>query len=111
MNRPELRDIFRMPEDVFRKEIMPLARETYRTADNTLYGMAMLGYSNICRNQCLYCGMRAGQKIPRFRLPAEDIINSARAAKESGFTRIFLISGEDPGYGYEHLLQVVEGIH
>ena len=111
MTREEIRQILRMPEEDFRREVMPLARETYRNADNQLYGMSMLGYSNICRNQCLYCGMRAGQKIPRFRLPVEEIVGSARAAKDSGFSRIFLISGEDPGYGYEHLLQVVEGIH
>ena len=111
MNREEIRQILRMPEEDFRREVMPLARETYRKAGNQLYGMSMLGYSNICRNQCLYCGMRAGQKIPRFRLPVEEIVGSALAAKDSGFSRIFLISGEDPGYGYEHLLQVVEGIH
>ena len=111
MTKEEIREILRMPEKQFREEIMPAAREVYREKDNTLYGMALLGYSNICRNQCLYCGMRAGQKITRFRLSVEDILDSARIAKESGFSRIFLISGEDPGYGYEHLLQAVEGIH
>ncbi|MBQ1367076.1 MAG: radical SAM protein [Firmicutes bacterium] len=111
MDRKEMIEILRMPEDLFRNEVMPVARAAYKEADNTLYGTAMLGYSNICRSQCLYCGMRAGSKIPRFRLSEEDVIASAKLAKESGFSRIFLISGEDPGYGYEHLLRIVDGIH
>ncbi|MEG2204857.1 MAG: hypothetical protein RRY21_06830, partial [Oscillospiraceae bacterium] len=35
----------------------------------------------------------------------------ARAASELGFRRIFLISGEDPKYGFDRLLSIVSGAH
>lgn len=110
MDREQIRKILEMPDEAFREQTMPMAREAKHAADNTLYAAAMLGYSNICKNQCLYCGMRASNRIPRFRLEREDVIESVRMAHDIGFGRIFLITGEDPKHHYEDLLYMVEKI-
>lgn len=60
---------------------------------------AMLAYTNICKNQCLYCGMRAGNKIPRYRMSPEEILPLAQRAREDGLGRMFLLAGEDQNYG------------
>lgn len=111
LSRQEILEILRMPEEEYRQTIMAKARQVYREADNTLYAAAMMGYSNICRSQCLYCGMRASHQIPRYRMEVNDVIESFRLAKENGLKRAFLISGEDPGYGFDKLVQMVEAIH
>ena len=107
MTKQEILNILNMPEETFRKEIMPLAYEAYQKANGKLLATPMLGYSNICKNQCLYCGMRAANKIPRYRFSPEQIIETVRMAHDSGYSRIFLISGEDPKYGFENLLEIV----
>lgn len=108
----DILEILRMPEDVFMTQVTPLARKTYLdTYGKTLRVTSMMGYSNICRNHCLYCGMSASNpKIPRFRTPPEDVISLCSQAADNGFGRAFLISGEDPLYGFENILSIVEAL-
>lgn len=107
MTRKEILEILTMPEDHFRSEIMPEAFRALTQQRGTLLASAMLGYSNVCKNQCLYCGMRAGNQVPRYRISPEDAVATAKLAYAQGYRRIFLISGEDPKYGYENLLIMV----
>lgn len=107
MTRNEILEILNMPEKNFRREIMPQAYDAFLAQRGALLATPMLGYSNVCKNQCLYCGMRAANKIPRYRIAPADAIATVKMARESGYGRIFLISGEDPKYGYENLLMMV----
>ena len=110
-NRSELIELLTMPYDRFCADIMPRAKEVYRQArGDELVASAMLGYSNVCKNNCLYCGMRAKSDVKRYRIGADDVIQSAKTAKGMGFSRLFLISGEDLGYGYENLLQIIRSV-
>ncbi len=110
--RAQMLEVLNMPEDVFCRDVVPAAQKAMEeTLGKRLRVTAMMGYSNICKNQCLYCGMRAGHTgIPRYRIDAEDVIRAGTAAAGAGFGRIFLISGEDPGYGFDHLLQIVAAL-
>ena len=113
ITKNEILDILKMPKQDFIAEmIMPAAKKAYLEAEgDRLLVTAILGYDNICKNQCLYCGMRAGNSLlPRYRMSPDDVIALARHANEQGFHRIFLISGEDPNYGFENLLRMVSGI-
>ncbi len=110
MDKNEILEILRMPEEEFRKSVMPKAFDAYREDGGALYAAAMLGYTNICKNSCLYCGMRAPNRIPRYRLDKEDILGTARLARDKGFTRMFLIAGEDPGFGVDKLAETVSGL-
>ena len=77
MTKTELIEALTIPYTEFQRAFVPRAREIVREKGNRLYAMAMLGYTNVCKNQCLYCGMRAGNKIPRYRIPPEDIVAAA----------------------------------
>lgn len=111
--KQEVLEALLLPEEEFNEQFVRPARETLATAkNNTLSVRAMLGYSNICKNQCLYCGMRAGMKLPnRYRFSPQEVAESARRAAEMGMRRIFLVSGEDPGYTFDDLLLMVRLIH
>lgn len=107
-SRSEILEVLRMPAEDYRREIMPAARQAHQIHNGGgLTAAGMIGYSNICRSRCLYCGMRAGSVIPRYRLPADDVIAAARTVSELGLPRLFLISGEDPGYPFADLLKIV----
>ena len=107
--RQEVLEMLNMPEESFRREILPLADAARQAAfGNRIRVMAMMGYTNICKNRCLYCGMRAGNAaLPRYRVLPEQVLEMARQAAESGYGRLFLIAGEDPKYPFDQLLRVV----
>lgn len=90
---------------------MERARRIHREHNGgALTASAMLGYDNVCKNQCLYCGMRAGNReIQRYRIPPAEVLQLADNAREMSLTRLFLVAGEDPGYGFDNLLSLVRG--
>ncbi|MGN1002694.1 MAG: radical SAM protein [Oscillospiraceae bacterium] len=109
--KQEIVELLTMPWETFQRTVVPAAKQTYIDhRNNELVSSGMLGFSNICKNRCLYCGMRAGSPVERYRIKAEDVIASARTAREMGFGRMFVISGEDLGYGYDNILEIIRGI-
>ena len=72
---------------------------------------ALIEFSNICRNNCLYCGIRAGNaNIKRYRLTADEILSLAKSAKEMGLHTIVLQSAEDLEYKTSDLCRIIESI-
>ena len=58
----------------------------------------LIEFSNICRQNCMYCGLRRDNgKLERYRLDAEEILSLAEKAKGYGYQTVVLQSGED-GY-------------
>ncbi len=111
-SREEILEILRMPDDRFRETIMPEAEKTAEQVfQQTLRVTSMMGYTNICRNNCLYCGMRAGNpSLPRYRTPPEQVTASFLKAADIGYGRAFLIAGEDPLYGFDNLLSIIAAL-
>lgn len=107
--KQEILEVLRMPFEEYRHTVMAEAARIHREENgNILTATAMLGYDNICKNQCLYCGMRAGNSaVKRYRLDQEEVIRWIGVAQAKGFGRLFLVSGEDPKYGFDHLLAIV----
>ncbi len=104
----EIIELLSMPFDEFSSEWMKKAKSLHRENGNKLVATAMLGFSNVCKNHCLYCGMSADNcKIKRYRVPSEDIISMAEMASSQGMKRLFLISGEDPHYSFSELLDAI----
>lgn len=55
----------------------------------------LIEFSNICRRNCRYCGLRVQNKsVKRYRLELDQILAAARSAKEAGVDTIVLQSGE-----------------
>lgn len=110
--KQEILEILKMDDAEYLSTIQPMAEKTYQEQDGRIIVRSMLGYSNRCKNRCLYCGMRAPNKeVHRYWTPVEDIINYARLAHEHGFTRIFLVSGEDRKYSVDDITHYISEIH
>ena len=72
---------------------------------------AIIEFSNICKRQCIYCGLnRDNEDLPRFRMSHEEIVATAREAVEAGYRTIVLQSGEDPRFTPEKLGEIIEDI-
>ena len=111
ISKKEILEVLKMPHLEYLGSVAPEAKRIHREVNgDRLTATAMLGYSNICKNQCLYCGMRApNNTLPRYRIEPDDVLGSLKAAYDLGFRRCFLISGEDPKYGFDRLVTMVLG--
>lgn len=89
-----------------------LFKEARNTADkyfgNKLYVRGLIEISNICKNNCLYCGIRkSNQNVKRYRLNESDILSAVKSGTELGFKTFVLQGGEDPYYTDDLLVNIL----
>ncbi|MBE7050899.1 MAG: [FeFe] hydrogenase H-cluster radical SAM maturase HydE [Ruminococcaceae bacterium] len=83
-------------------------REIY---SDKVYLRGLIEISSYCKNNCLYCGIRASNKnSKRFRLEKEEILSCARHGYETGFRTFVLQGGEDGFYDDDYLSDVVSSL-
>lgn len=79
---------------------------------NKVYFRGLIEFSNRCRKNCLYCGIRRDNvHVRRYSLTDEEILDAARFACENRYGSVVLQSGERGGDEYtkriEHLLKKI----
>lgn len=75
---------------------------------NKVYIRGLIEFTNYCRNDCLYCGIRrSNANAERFRLTKERILSCAAAGCELGFRTFVLQGGEDPYYTDERMVDII----
>ncbi len=78
---------------------------------NEVHLRGIIEFSNFCRCNCLYCGLRKENKVlPRYRMKPDEIVAIAKDAYQVGYKTIVLQSGEDPYYTKEVLSYVIRKI-
>ncbi|MBR6530143.1 MAG: [Clostridia bacterium] len=85
------------------------AREsTYR---NRVFLRALIEISNVCKNDCLYCGVRASNKnVCRFSLTDEEILSSCAEGYALGLRTFVLQGGEDARFTDKRLTSLITNI-
>ena len=74
-------------------------RVRHENVGDEIHLRALIEFSNICKRQCFYCGLRSPNKeVERYRLTKEEILLSAKKAVDLGYRTIVLQSGEDDNY-------------
>ncbi len=72
---------------------------------------ALIEFSNYCKRNCLYCGLRRDNRsLKRYRMSIEEIVGLAGEASELGFKTVVLQSGEDPWYTAEKIAEIIRRI-
>lgn len=78
---------------------------------NKVFSRGLIEISNYCRNNCYYCGIRAGNgNVSRYRLSKEEILECCRKGYEIGFRTFVLQGGEDSYYTDEMVCSIVSQI-
>lgn len=70
-----------------------------------------LEFSNNCRRNCFYCGLRRDNKtIGRYRMSEDEMVGEALKISETGIRTIILQSGEDPWYTTSRIVDIIKRI-
>jgi biotin synthase len=71
----------------------------------------LIEFTNYCRNNCNYCGIRCGNKnVERYRLTKEEILSCCESGYQLGYRTFVLQGGEDPYFTDERICDLVKSI-
>ena len=76
-----------------------------------VYTRGLIEFTNYCRNDCYYCGIRkSNQNVKRYRLTKEEILACCESGYELGFRTFVLQGGEDLYFTDERMAVIVRAI-
>ena len=76
---------------------------------DAIYTRGLIEISSVCKNDCLYCGIRrSNSRAERYRLRGEDILACASEGYSLGFRTFVLQGGEDPYFTDDVLCPIVK---
>ena len=73
-----------------------------------VYVRGLIEFTNYCRNDCFYCGIRrSNDRVKRYRLSEKDIMKCCETGYELGFRTFVLQGGEDGYYTDERMENII----
>lgn len=93
-----LRELLESDDEDLVRHLHESAREVAESVfGRAVYLRALIEWSNVCRNDCLYCGIRKSNgKIGRYTLSHEEILQCCDSAFKAGLRTFVLQGGENP---------------
>ena len=94
-------------------------KELYERADqvrkqhvgDAVHLRGLIEVSSHCERQCMYCGLRQGNRaLPRYRMSREEILDCARQAEKLRFGTVVMQAGEDDVLTGEWIAEIVRWI-
>lgn len=109
----EFAELIRCADDPKTAEM--LAEEAVRIRKmyygDKVYTRGLIEFTNYCRNDCYYCGIRRGNlHARRYRLTKEEILECCENGYELGFRTFVLQGGEDMWYTDERMAEIIREI-
>ncbi len=94
--------------ELLQKYALEVRQEHYQ---NSVYIRGLIEVSNICKNNCLYCGIRRDNKeCERYRLSKEEILACCEEGYSLGFRTFVLQGGEDGAFSDDFVCDIVRDI-
>ena len=86
-------------------------RERRKIYGNKVFIRGLIEISNICKNDCHYCGIRKGNRnCQRYRLAKEDILTCCKEGYGLGFRTFVMQGGEDGFFTDEVMCNIISEI-
>ena len=102
--------------DNYTKEDAEYARNKARNITDSIYGKdvyirGLIEFTNYCKNDCYYCGIRrSNENAKRYRLTKEDILDCCEEGYVLGFRTFVLQGGEDLYYTDDYIVDLIQTI-
>ncbi|HNS49524.1 MAG TPA: [FeFe] hydrogenase H-cluster radical SAM maturase HydE [bacterium] len=109
MEKPELLDWLEAAEAA---PLLARAETRVRAVfGGRIFIRGIVEFSNYCARNCFYCGLRAGNReLARYRMTAEEILESAGRVWAAGVRTLVLQSGDDLHYSRDEVCRLLESI-
>lgn len=108
LSKKEIVDILKSPDtDIFKEA--DEVRKKY--VGDGVHLRGLIEFSNICKCNCLYCGLQSSNKhVNRYRLSKSEILDIAKKGVDEGFKTIVLQSGEDDYFSSNLMCEIISEI-
>lgn len=99
IDRQTLEELLTTEDAGLKEYLAAKAKETAQQIyGNQIYMRGLIEFTNYCKNDCYYCGIRcSNEKADRYRLSIEQILECCKNGYELGF-RTFVLQGGEDGY-------------
>ena len=107
---PELLKLYKDQKtiDLLKQEAVRIQKKYF---GNKIYTRGLVEFTNCCRNDCYYCGIRrSNTNAVRYRLTKEEILQCCENGHELGFRTFVLQGGEDPWFNDERMVDIIQTI-
>ena len=107
---PELLKLYKDQKtiDLLKQEAVRIQKKYF---GNKIYTRGLVEFTNYCRNDCYYCGIRrSNTNAVRYRLTKEEILQCCENGHELGFRTFVLQGGEDPWFNDERMVDIIQTI-
>ena len=79
--------------------------------DRDVFFRGIIEFTNICKNNCYYCGIRRGDEaVSRYRLTKDEILDCCAEGHALGYRTFVLQGGEDGYFTDERLVDIIKEI-
>jgi biotin synthase len=103
-----LTEITEEDQEYLRVRAQTIARKCF---GNKIYTRGLIEFTNYCKNDCYYCGIRrSNSEVIRYRLTDEEILNCCKTGYDLGFRTFVLQGGEDGSYSDEDITRLIKRI-
>ena len=82
-----------------------------KTFNKEIYLRGLIEFTNYCKNDCYYCGIRCSNtNAQRYRLTEEEILSCCNKGWNLGFKTFVLQGGEDPFFTDDKICSIIKKI-
>lgn len=98
------------------EEEIDYLKESARKCTNSIYGRdiyirGLIEFTNYCKNNCIYCGIRRdNSNAQRYRLSKAEILECCDTGYELGFRTFVLQGGEDAYFTDDRICDIISDI-
>ena len=112
LEKEEWAALIRGRTDILAEYVFSLARkERHQHYGHDVYIRGLIEFTNYCKNDCYYCGIRKSNAgVMRYRLGEEQILSCCSAGYALGFRTFVLQGGEDGWFTDERMVRIVGAI-
>lgn len=112
LERDEFRWLLENNTQELRRILSTMAqRVANQTFGKGVYARGLIEFTNYCKNDCYYCGIRCGnEQVHRYRLTEPEILDCCKIGYDLGFRTFVLQGGEDPEFSDDRMVDLIRKI-
>jgi biotin synthase len=112
LTQAEIISLLGLSEADARATLFPAADAARKAGvGDEIFLRGIIEFSNICVQDCLYCGLRrSNTDLKRYRMTDAEILAAARRIRQERIGTVVLQSGEDGSFAQQRLCSLVEKI-